>query len=518
MKKKAYGLIMATIMVFSMAGCGATKAANSNVADTQMTDEAADDSKASEADKEAAGECPRIKFTTVYPEFDSQYLSAWTVQAEVENECYATLNDSVKKVFDDDYKEFCARLEEESAESEEYNNNLVDDGTYNQLYYTDYKQPVLRRSDDKVVSINLVQYAYSGGAHGGEIDYTYNFDTQTGKLLDFTDLGDISAEVKAYIFSYIDANENIKESLFEEYKDTIETDFSDNTCSLPFYLDGRGLTVIFPQYEIAPYATGKVFITVPYEEIKSFEQKYLPTEDFYTIDLEDYWYSPKVDLNGDGTEEEISFQLQYDENYEYITGATLSAGKSSVDVGTQSAHEGYSGLFVHKDGHNYMFVKTDDSNDWKGVMIYELGDKIEFLQEIGEGLSIMYYDMVTLSSRVNIFGTYGVERDYVFDEKVGLKPVSTAEDCYRCTGEPDYNETYGHIEVKKAFKDADGKEVPVGTKLYPCSTNDDGIITMVTPDGDKIKIKYETKSEGWGIMVDGVDEMEIFGDMIPYAG
>ncbi len=535
--KKKYMLILAAVTL-GVTGCNNPPTAESNIqADdaTHITEENTeavdikDDEKAVDTKEEAKTEnveenkntssCPRISFEYYYPEINSSKFHAWWVTASVENEGYDNLNSAIKTAFEEgiarneDYIEYVVSL------SEDFDENMTE---MNDGYIGNYEsseKPYLKRCDSSIVSIDVEQYTYSGGAHGSVVDYTYNFDTQTGKLLAFEDLGDIASDAKNYILSYIDSNLELKESLFlDYYEETIENDFANDTCTLPFYLDGRGVNIIFPQYEIAPYASGKIVILVPYAELKNIKQEYIPTEDFYTIDLNEYWLDKAIDVNNDGTPEEISIEFEYNDSYDYITGAKLHVGDKTADIMEQSWHEDYSGLIVHKNGHNYIFINTSDSNDWKGLMIYELGDDISFVKEINEGVAAIYYDCVQLETRVNILGTYGVQRDYVYDDTEALVPLSTAEDCYSCTQEPQFDDEYRCLQVKKDFEDLNGILVIAGTKLFPVSTNNEDIITMVSPEGQTIRILFERKDEGYGISINGVDEQDIFGSEIPYVG
>lgn len=119
-----------------------------------------------------------------------------------------------------------------------------------------------------IFSISCNFYSFTGGAHpNGWTDY-YNFNIQTGKIIELEDL-----------FSYRELKklQSIGENLFREmYGLNQEDKFSDYDFWFPddkfylaanFFIDNQGLTFYYNSYEIAPYAHGPTTLHIPYELI-----------------------------------------------------------------------------------------------------------------------------------------------------------------------------------------------------------------------------------------------------------
>ncbi|MFA6322292.1 MAG: DUF3298 and DUF4163 domain-containing protein [Candidatus Buchananbacteria bacterium] len=122
---------------------------------------------------------------------------------------------------------------------------------------------------DKILSIKLEVYQYTGGAHGNTLVKTFNFS-----LADKKDLGlkDIFASDHDYL-------KIISDDLIASLKQTLTKDgFNDddwlNQGAGPkaenlstFVFTPSGLTFIFQPYQDAPYAAGILESTLPYSKI-----------------------------------------------------------------------------------------------------------------------------------------------------------------------------------------------------------------------------------------------------------
>jgi len=121
----------------------------------------------------------------------------------------------------------------------------------------------------ELVSIEMHQYLYTGGAHGSGNTSFMNTDPQTGNEIpsealfknniDFTAF----AENKFRAANKISSTESINSTGFW---------FEDDTFYLP---ESIGLTetsfiLIYNQYEIASYAEGPVELKIPLEEVKEY--------------------------------------------------------------------------------------------------------------------------------------------------------------------------------------------------------------------------------------------------------
>lgn len=130
--------------------------------------------------------------------------------------------------------------------------------------------------DYKNIKSTLVQnyifssYSYTGGAHGMQVRRTFSFNRE-GKLLNLADLF-IDKEKGLVEFSKLVQKELLK-------RENADADWiadgagpkEENYQS--FTITDEGLTVLFDQYQVAPYSDGQIDITIPLESLKSFVNK-----------------------------------------------------------------------------------------------------------------------------------------------------------------------------------------------------------------------------------------------------
>ena len=136
------------------------------------------------------------------------------------------------------------------------------------------------RGDSRVLSLTVMDYVYSGGAHGYGGLGALNFDLSTGAELRLEDLSDDPsafldrcAEKLLEISRSGDYAELARDGYFPGYEDSLPGLLRDGN----WYFDGTGITVIANPYEIAPYASGLIEFTLPYEWLQGrIREEYLP--------------------------------------------------------------------------------------------------------------------------------------------------------------------------------------------------------------------------------------------------
>lgn len=126
--------------------------------------------------------------------------------------------------------------------------------------------------DDTFVSVNLLWYEYSGGAHGNYWPVTYTFDRKLARLVTASEASgftqkeirdicrqELQEQLKVYLESE-DGNFYLK-WLMDGTEPTEEYDpFSS------FTYDGHILRVFFPPYAVGPYAVGLLTVEIPVNE------------------------------------------------------------------------------------------------------------------------------------------------------------------------------------------------------------------------------------------------------------
>ncbi|MFI1772814.1 DUF3298 domain-containing protein [Thalassobellus citreus] len=112
----------------------------------------------------------------------------------------------------------------------------------------------------KIMSIALTSYINTGGAHGNLNISFLNFNSETGNLIHNKDLlknSDAFKEIaKTYLAEAID-----NDMLF---------DFENFQLPANIAYNEEGLILLYNTYEIAPYSSGILEFTIPFEKVSSF--------------------------------------------------------------------------------------------------------------------------------------------------------------------------------------------------------------------------------------------------------
>lgn len=128
---------------------------------------------------------------------------------------------------------------------------------------------------DTIINYIAEQDTYDGGAHGLFVKSVMNFSTQTGRVVTLDDV--LLTGYKTRL------NEILLDKLMKK-TDTKNIDelkekgylYSMDMCPSQFYLiNANGITFIYNQYEIAPYAVGLTELQLSWDELKDVakEQK-----------------------------------------------------------------------------------------------------------------------------------------------------------------------------------------------------------------------------------------------------
>lgn len=131
--------------------------------------------------------------------------------------------------------------------------------------YMEYK---ITYNDNCFLSLYYDKYEFTGGAHGSTIRSSNTWELCTGENIYLYNF------FKPYTdYSYILTQEIIKQAennlienpgiYFDDYSDLITKNFNPES----FYMSPQGITIYYQQYDIAPYSTGIVEFTIPYQTI-----------------------------------------------------------------------------------------------------------------------------------------------------------------------------------------------------------------------------------------------------------
>lgn len=131
------------------------------------------------------------------------------------------------------------------------------------LSWSDYITGTVTGKHGNILSYTVTKYAYTGGAHGMTSETALNFDMKTGTLLtegDFFREG--SREKLAELLSrHLTGSLESPEDSSMLFVKSIEPNGN-------FQVTEEGVTYIYNQYEIAPYAMGIIRVTLPWDELE----------------------------------------------------------------------------------------------------------------------------------------------------------------------------------------------------------------------------------------------------------
>lgn len=116
------------------------------------------------------------------------------------------------------------------------------------------------------LSLYRDQYEYTGGAHGNTIRASDNWNLINGYTIPLSSLFPPEQDYSEFLIEQIiqQADQKMQEDpgiYFEDYQNLIMQYFNEKS----FYLTSSGVAIYYQQYEIAPYSTGIVVFTIPYE-------------------------------------------------------------------------------------------------------------------------------------------------------------------------------------------------------------------------------------------------------------
>ncbi len=138
------------------------------------------------------------------------------------------------------------------------------------------------RLDRGVISLFGSQANSAGSAHPEIIYETLTYDLSTGDCLSLSDIINNTADLTIItntLLSELKKNEK-SYCLYPDYTDSVRQRFNSNFLSdQDWYFNRNGICFFFSPYEIAPYASGVIQVTVPYEALSGIlEDAYFPDE------------------------------------------------------------------------------------------------------------------------------------------------------------------------------------------------------------------------------------------------
>jgi len=144
--------------------------------------------------------------------------------------------------------------------NEEYTNFTKDFPEASQIWEAQIDGEIIFQSTE-IVSIAITSYLNTGGAHGNTSISFLNFDTATGKRI-----------LNENLFTDIEAFKHIAKTYFDEEVKDKPILFESESYTLPENIgfSEEGLILLYNTYEIAPYVTGIIEFTIPFEKANDY--------------------------------------------------------------------------------------------------------------------------------------------------------------------------------------------------------------------------------------------------------
>ena len=395
------------------------------------------------------------------------------------------------------------------------------------------------RCDPSVLSLCETSYMYYPGAAHGMTGYTcYNYKTADGNHIALEDVfADLSGMETAIADSLVAVSTGEK---VEAEDGMLDYAFEDGYESLDWVIDRDGVRFIFAPSDIAPYALGTIEARISFSENPSlFTGTYGPAEGSFVKKLDPYMpYA--VDLDGDGSAENVSVNSIEGEDDYYSAGLEVHIGEETCTLDEE--FYGFSAYLLHtEDDRNYVYTFTSGDNDYQTLTVFAIQDKVPSVvgKMEGSGTASQYVGMLgddgeddpeesfiqrfpmidpahfALSTRLTIMSTYSGVRYYgVGDDGM---PVPQSEQ---------YDVRNGIVltslvdlkaeEVDELTGQVTGKvvDIPAGTKFNFYQTNGIDTVDLVTED--EMVLRFTVSGE-WPQTVNGVKLEEAF-DGILFAG
>ncbi len=390
------------------------------------------------------------------------------------------------------------------------------------LYSADSKATV-RRADDVALSILRTEFVNSGGAHPTTAFSSANFDPQTGKQLA---LGDVITDPERLpeVLQEKLLKEYDRETFFEPDKiaDTIREMMQkpDEYGEITFLLENGGVSFIFSQYTLAPYAAGPQTVTLTYKEDSAMlNPVYEKHPEYYIEQLADPEHG--VIVTG-GAEETVQVEPEWDSN-DFITSYTIKVGDRSVEIKTDDYPLNVEVYAVHAGSGDFLYLQEGLMDDYSQLRVCSLNGELKeagvYPWHFSSGDPAVNPDEMLLYERMDLLSTFSVYCPHhvgedgipVKDDAIGRFPPESGLELVSKA------EIEGTILNPEDSDEGTKETLPAGTKFKfeRADTDKKSFVDFRLEDGRLCRLTI-TSSE-WPQEVNGTEASELFEELW-YAG
>ncbi|AOV07163.1 DUF3298 and DUF4163 domain-containing protein [Sporosarcina ureilytica] len=129
----------------------------------------------------------------------------------------------------------------------------------------------IKNNQRGILSLNLIVYSFTGGAHGMTIVKSLTFDTKTGKQYSLKELFKPNS-------NYVDKLSTIIDRDIIKWQVDLLEPFKSIRPDQDFYIADTSLVVYFQLYEITPYYWGFPYFPIPILDVKDIIQPNAPLD------------------------------------------------------------------------------------------------------------------------------------------------------------------------------------------------------------------------------------------------
>lgn len=160
------------------------------------------------------------------------------------------------------------------ARAEELETVRGEDEFFDGEYYLEGELTVTRE-DSGIISVQIRQSEYAGGAHGSTCCYGITYDTATGQRLTLATLGEGvrgAAVQRCQALAQL-VEEKREGFFFEGYLDGVSSSVVTDTT---FWMTEGGVLFVDNEYVLQPYAGGTLYFYLPYSDLREvMDERYL---------------------------------------------------------------------------------------------------------------------------------------------------------------------------------------------------------------------------------------------------
>lgn len=160
--------------------------------------------------------------------------------------------------------DFKNNIKKQSLEYEKDYENSYKNKSLPKFVYEAYSEYNVTYDKDNLISIPVLTYEFTGGAHGMSVLKSFNYNLKNGEELKLSNIFNDNVDYKSLINTYVKRE-------IEENKDLYfmgKEGFKGISDDQGFYLENDRLIIYFQLYEIAPYYIGIPKFEIPLNEIK----------------------------------------------------------------------------------------------------------------------------------------------------------------------------------------------------------------------------------------------------------